>query len=140
MDKAAIFYPFVGMMVLTAVVWVYMYIRRLHFILGQRIPPQELRTPERASAIIPESVQYPANNLRNLLELPVVFYALCLYLFATNSVDVVYVGAAWIFLALRIAHSANHCTINRVKARFLTYFASACMLWFMVGRSVIDLL
>ena len=140
MDKGAILYPFLGMMLLTAVVWIYMYYRRLSFILKQRIPPQALRTPERASGIIPESAQYPANNLRNLLELPVIFYALCLYLYVTGSVDAIYVGSAWAFLALRIVHSANHCTINRVKPRFFSYFVSAWVLWFMVGRALVQLL
>ena len=138
MDQEAILYPFLGMMLLTAIVWIYMYVRRLSFISGNRIPPQELTTPERASLILPESVRLPANNLRNLLELPVIFYALSLYLYVTGTADAIYVWAAWIFLGLRVIHSANHCTINRVKARFLTYFVSALVLWFMVGRALVD--
>ena len=128
------------MMLLTMVVWIYMYYRRLGFIFGNRIRPQDLRTPELAGKIIPESVQYPANNLRNLLELPVIFYALCLYLYVSQSVDAIYVGAAWTFLGLRIVHSANQCTVNRVKYRFFAYFASAIVLWLMVGRAALGLL
>ena len=84
-DPGAILLPFFGLMLLTAVVWVYMYYRRLSFIIGNRIRPQDLTTPERASEILPESVRIPANNLRNLLELPVLFYALCLYLFLMQA-------------------------------------------------------
>ena len=139
-EPEAILSPFFGMMLLTAVVWIYMYYRRLSFIFSERIRPQDLRTPERASGLLPEAAQYPANNLRNLLELPVVFYVLCLYLYVTQTVDTVYVVAAWLFLVLRISHSAIHCTVNRVKYRFYAYFASALVLWFMVGRAAIDLL
>ena len=132
--------PFFGMMLLTAVVWIYMYYRRLSFVFANRIAPQKLRTPEMAGALLPEEVQYPANNLRNLLELPVVFYALCLYLYVSQSADALYVAAAWTFFGLRVLHSANQCTVNRVKYRFYTYFASALLLWFMVGRAALALL
>ena len=128
------------MMILTAVVWIYMYYRRISFILSQGIRPQDLRTPERASAILPETAQYSANNLRNLFELPVIFYALCLYLYVTQSVDIVYMGAAWLYLALRVLHSAIQCTVNRVKHRFYVYFASSLVLWFMAARAIVDLL
>jgi hypothetical protein len=81
-DPQAILAPFLGMMLLTAVVWIYMYARRLE----NKIAPQDLATPEMAAAVLPETVTRSANNLRNLLELPVVFYALCLYLYVTESV------------------------------------------------------
>ena len=122
------------MMLLTAAVWIYMYARRLTYIRVHRIPPQELATPEMAAALLPEQVTRPANNLRNLLELPVVFYALCLYLYATESVDGVHVASAWLFLLLRAAHSAVHCTVNIMVLRFATYFAAALVLWFMLAR------
>ena len=124
-------------MVLTAVVWIYMYYRRLSFIIGNRIRPQDLTTPERAAELLPESVRIPANNLRNLLELPLLFYALCLYLYITQTVDTTFVVAAWLFVGLRAAHSAIHCTVNRVQYRFYAYFVSALVLWFMVGRAAV---
>ena len=122
------------MLLLTAVVWVYMYVRRLTYIKANRIPPQQLATPEMAAALLPERVTRPANNLRNLLELPVVFYALCLYLYVTASADTVDVVSAWAFVALRTAHSAVHCTANIVVWRFAAYFAAALVLWLMLAR------
>ena len=139
-EPGAILFPFFGMMLLTAVVWIYMYYRRLSFVFSHRIRPQDLRTPERASGLLPEAAQYPANNLRNLLELPVIFYVLCLYLYVTQTVDTVFVVAGWMFFFLRMTHSAIHCTVNRVKYRFYAYFVSALVLWFMVGRAAIGLL
>ncbi len=139
-DQGAILLPFLGLMLLTAVVWIYMYYRRLSFIIGNRIRPQDLTTPERASKILSEQVQYPANNLRNLLELPILFYALCLYLYVTQTADSTYLVAAWLFVGLRAVHSAIHCTFNRVKYRFYAYFASALVLWFMVARAAIELI
>ena len=130
--------PVVGMMLLTALVWAYMYTRRLSYIKINRIPPQELATPEQAARLLPDSVTLPANNLRNLLELPVLFYALCLYLYVTDSVDGVHVVSAWLFVALRAAHSIVHCTVNIVVFRFLSYFAAALVLWFMLARVLLS--
>ena len=137
-DSRAILAPFLAMMLLTALVWAYMYTRRLTYIKANRIPPQDLATPEKAAALLPEAVALPANNLRNLLELPVLFYALCLYLYVTRSADGLQVTAAWTFVALRAAHSVIHCTVNIVVLRFLSYFAAALVLWFMLTRAVLS--
>ncbi|MDH3612299.1 MAG: MAPEG family protein [Gammaproteobacteria bacterium] len=101
------------------------------------IDPQRLTTPEKCAQIIPEAISYPAQNLRNLFELPVVFYALCLYLFVTAQVDAVYLGAAWVFFGFRVIHSAIHCSRNIVTLRFLAYMASALAVWFMVVRAAL---
>jgi hypothetical protein len=133
----SILLPMLGMMLLTLVVWVYMYILRLGYILRQRIHPQKLTTPDKVAGLIPEPVSYPAYNFRNLLELPVLFYVLCLLLYVTGMADAWDLLAAWIFVALRAAHSANHCTVNVVKYRFYAYFASALVLWIMLVRVVL---
>ena len=138
MPGEAIFGPFFGMLLLTFVVWVYLYVRRLAFIKANNIDAQQLTTPVRGEQIIPEEVSYPSYNFRNLFELPVVFYALCLYLYVTHGVDEVYVIAAWGFFGLRLLHSLIHSTKNIVMLRFIAYMASALTLWFMVLRAAID--
>jgi hypothetical protein len=135
MPSEAIFGPFLGMLLLTFAVWLHMYIRRIGFIRANKIDAQELRTPERRDALIPEPVSYPAYNLQNLFELPVVFYAVCIYLYVMQQVDAVHVYSAWGFFFGRVAHSAIHCTSNIVMLRFSTYVLSAIALWFMVVRA-----
>ncbi len=137
MSGSAILAPFLALLLLTFVVWVVMYVRRLTFIQRNRIDPQRLTTPERVAEILPEEVTYPAQNLRNLFELPVVFYALCLYLYVTGTVDLAYVTGAWLFVGLRALHSAVHCTRNIVMLRFAAYMASALVVWFMVLRAAL---
>jgi hypothetical protein len=85
--------------------------------------------------ISPPAVSNPSDNLKNLFELPTLFYGLVLYLFVTNKVDEIYLVAAWIFAAFRILHSAVHCTVNIVLLRFWLYCISALALWFMVVRA-----
>lgn len=138
-NQAAIFIPFFGMMLLTLLVWLYMYYRRLHYLLGSNIDPQRVATPSRAAQVIPERVNYPSDNLKNLFELPVLFYAVCLYLYVTAQVDPFYLACAWIFLTLRVVHSAIQCTINLVPARFAAYMLAALALWIMIGRGACQL-
>ena len=129
-----------GMLVLTATVWFYMYARRIPAMKKARVPVQTYTVPEKTIELLPESINYPAYNLKNLFELPVVFYALCLFLYVTDTVDTAYLVAAWLFLAFRVLHSIVHCTSNIVMLRFYLYAAAALALWFMLGRAVLGLL
>jgi hypothetical protein len=117
----AIFGPFFATVLLTFVVWVYMYVRRISFL----------------AAISPPAVSNPSDNLKNLFEIPVLFYALALYLFVTNQVDTAYVVAGWVFVAFRVLHSAVHCTINIVMLRFYLYLFSTLAVWFIAGRAAV---
>ena len=127
--------PFFGVMLLTLIVWIYMYIRRTSYLLREKIDLRKVDTPEKAAALVPADVSLASHNLKNLFELPVVFYAICLYLFVSESVDSIYLAAAWWFLLFRIVHSLIHCTYNKVEHRFAAYMLAAIALWVMVPRA-----
>jgi len=135
MKASSIFAPMLALMLLTLVVWIYMYARRIPFILKNRLTPAQLTASELAR-LSPAAVSNPSDNLKNLFELPVLFYALVLFLNVTERVDEVYVVAAWGFVFFRVLHSAMHCTRNIVTVRFWLYFLAALELWFMLLRSV----
>jgi hypothetical protein len=135
--QSAIFAPFFAVMLLTLLVWVYMYARRIPFILGSGLSPDDLAVPGRLAEISPAAVSNPSDNLKNLFELPVLFYGLVLYLSATTQVDGTYVAAAWVFAGFRVLHSAVHCTWNRVIVRFYLYLAASLALWFMLLRAAL---
>jgi hypothetical protein len=137
MVQTAIFGPFFAMMLLTLIVWIYMYIRRISFIRQNKLSSRDLQSPDALSRIAPTGVVTPSSNLKNLFEIPVLFYAIALYLFVTFQVDVVYWRAAWIFVAFRVLHSAVHCTFNFVPLRFVLYLLSTIAVWFMVVRAVL---
>ena len=136
MDPKTIFAPFFAQMFLTLVVWIYMYARRIPFIvsLGPRV---ELAKPGELARLSPAAVSNPSDNLKNLFEVPVLFYALVLYLFVMREVDGVYVVAAWMFVAFRVAHSIVHCTFNWVRLRFFLYLIATLALWFMLFRAAL---
>jgi hypothetical protein len=139
MNQAVIFQPFLATMLLTLVVWFYMYGRRLPFIFSNNLDPKQM-TPLELARVSPPAVANPSDNLKNLFELPTVFYAVVLYLYATNQVDSVHLVAAWGFFLFRALHSVVHCTFNFIPLRFLLYVVSAGALWVMVARAAIKAL
>ena len=136
MPQTAIFGPFFATMTLTFVVWIYMYVRRISFIRASGLTPGQLSAPGALAQASPAAGSNPSDNLKNLFEIPVLFYALALYLFVTATVDATYVGAAWVFVIFRILHSAVHCTFNLVMLRFYLYLVSTVAVWFMLARAM----
>jgi hypothetical protein len=134
MDQSTIFVPFFAMVLLTLIVWVYMYARRIPFIQRNNLLQQQLG-PSELARISPPAVSNPSDNLKNLFEIPTIFYALTLYLYVTHSVDSTYLVAAWIFVLFRALHSLVHCTINIVLLRFWLYAVSTVALWFLAIRA-----
>ena len=134
MNQQLIFQPVACLFLLTGLVWAFMYVRRLAFLAKSGVDPQSIATPELLNAAIPAGTNNPSNNLKNLFELPVVFYALCIVLYLSSKVDAPVLYAAWAYVGLRSLHSLIHSTVNVVKYRFPAYFLSSLVLWFMVGR------
>ena len=137
MTQDAIFSPFFATVFLTLLVWVYMYIRRISFITSINIPSKDLAVPGTLAQISPPNVSNPSDNLKNLFEIPVLFYALVLYLFITKQVDTVYVNAAWVFVVFRVLHSAVHCTFNLIMLRFYLYLFATLAVWFIAIRAAL---
>ena len=138
MPQTAIFGPVFAMFFVTFVVWVYLYARRIPFI--RSLDPSIVLTPARLAELSPPAVSNPSDNLKNLFEIPVIFYTLAIVLFVTGQVDAVYLGAAWVFAVFRALHSAVHCTANIIMVRFTLYAVSAFAVWFMAGRAALHYL
>ena len=118
--------PFAAMVALTAAVWIKMYADRLGEMRARRIDPQAL-----AAARATAELERPqaAENFRNLFEVPVLFYVLCIALVLNGGSTRGFVAAAWAYVGLRALHSLIHVTYNRVTHRFLVYVASTLLLF-----------
>ena len=136
-EQVALALPMLGMMVLTLLVWLVMFIQRVGFARSNKLDIEQFKTPADVQALVPPDVSGASNNFRNLFELPVIFYAVCLYLIAAGQVDGFYTNCAWAFLALRCLHSLIHCSYNRVAHRFGVYILSGIVLWVMVVRALL---
>ncbi len=127
MQQTAILEPVAALALLTALVWIRLYVERIGEMRERGIHPQSIAS----SAARNERLQRTsgADNFKNLLELPVLFYALCLSLLASGAVTQGFLLAAWAYVALRALHSLIHLTYNRVMHRFLVYVASSVLLF-----------
>lgn len=122
-----IVYPCLAMVGITAVVWIRLYVERIGEMRARGIAAQDIAT-SRQAAVLLQNVK-AAENFQNLLEVPVLFYALCALLIATHSVSMFLVLGAWLFVSLRGLHSLVHCTYNHVMHRFILYVLSTLTLF-----------
>lgn len=70
----------------------------------------------------PEDMQKAQNNLRNLTELPVLFYAGVLAVMILQRADPAFLWLAWTYVGFRLLHSLVHLGGNNVRVR-LAFFA-----------------
>lgn len=140
MPNDPILAPVFAMLGLTFVVWIFMFARRIAFIRGENLTPEQLAVPGTLAELSPPEISNPSDNLKNLFELPVLFYAVALVLLYGGQADALDVAAAWVFVGFRALHSVVHCTFNHVMLRFNLYLVSALALWFVAGRTALRIL
>lgn len=131
--------PVLALIVWTFVIWVWLYSTRLPAMRAARINPKRIKRKSDLDAL-PVSVQQVADNYNHLHEQPTVFYALAIYSHLVGVADGFNVTLAWIYVALRVAHSLVQCTVNFVPVRFLVFSASTLVLMVMAARNVLALL
>ena len=127
MNFDPIWRPVAGLVFVTALIWVKLYADRLGEMRARRINPQALATVRAAGGQL-ERTQ-AADNFRNLFEVPVLFYVLCIALAANGGSTPGLVTAAWAYVGLCALHSLIHVTYNRVVHRFLVYVSSTVLLF-----------
>ena len=96
----------------------------------KRVHPQSAATSLAMAAKL-QNVQ-AADNYKNLFEVPILFYALVATAVAIDYTPIWLVAGAWVFVAVRVAHSLIHCTYNKVIHRFAAFGASflvVVLLW-----------
>jgi hypothetical protein len=133
-EHEAILWPMLALAALTFAVAGRMYARRIAEMRARRIAPQSIASRQAAAERLEDTAA--ADNFANLFELPVLFHVLCLALYVTENVTMPQLVLAWVFVALRIAHSAIHCTYNRVMHRFQVFvLGMLCLLamWVLFG-------
>jgi hypothetical protein len=90
---------------------------------------------------LPDWVKLPNRNYMNLLELPMLFYAVCITMYVTSAVDDTSVLLAWTYVLLRVAHSAIHLTYNHVVHRLVAFATSnvvLAILWLRLGLALAE--
>ena len=110
-----------------------MYFERITELKKKRVKTQDLANPDYAAQVMRDSIN-SSDNFENLFEVPVLFFLAILTAYVLGLSDRIYFYLSTAFVALRVLHSVNHCTVNRVMLRFLSYAFSSLILWGMWFR------
>ena len=116
---AALLQPVVALVVLTAIVCLLMVVyRNVAFIRGTASERYfQTFTADKPA----EWVERPTRTYMNLLELPVLFYVVCLLMLTTGRFDSVQVSLAWVFVMTRYVHAIIYIGFNYVPLRFAAF-------------------
>lgn len=132
-DPRALLPPLLALVALTAVVWVLMFVvRNIAVALG--VASISYYRAYRETEAPSERIERPARLFMNLLEVPVLFYVLCLLMLVTRVSDAAQLALAWAFVGLRVLHAIVYLALNHVPSRLGAYAASCITLAVMWSR------
>jgi hypothetical protein len=134
-----ILWPTFALVALIFTVWVVMFVARFRHMRRNPPPAGALDQGDLAMSYF-RPVEMPANNLANLFEMPVLYFALVPLLLLTRHGDHIQVALAWAFVALRALHSFIHIGPKKVIPRFAAYLASCVVLSAMWIGFAIDMI
>ena len=128
--------PVVALMIWTMIMWVWMYATRIPAM--QKNPDIDANrlvgaTGASLRAMLPERVNWKADNYNHLHEQPTVFYAVGIVLAIIGAGDGVPALLAWIYTGLRVIHTIVQVTANRVLVRFVLFAVSSIVLMALIG-------
>jgi hypothetical protein len=124
MQDTTILQPMLAMAALTFIVSALIPLRR--FSKKHGLSQDDFAVGE--SARVPTEVSLPNRNFANLFEAPVLFYPVVLAFYVTGTAEVIAIGLAWAYVALRALHSIVHVTSNVVRFRALYFTLSMFVL------------
>ncbi|MCK1323588.1 MAPEG family protein [Bradyrhizobium sp. 156] len=124
---------------LTLVMFFWMSFTRLAAMKRAGLSFSDAQHPEDLRPRLDSAGRKAGDNYNHLLEAPTVFYAVSLAIVLSGAADFAFVVAAWVFVSLRVAHSAVQATVNWVPARLTFYQASWYVLGFLIVRGAMKL-
>lgn len=127
----AIFLPVLALIGWTLLVLLLIPYRRFKAAFAGQVRTDDFKVGE--SSQVPSAVSLPNRVFLNLLEVPLLFYVVCLVAHATQQVTAGAVGLAWTYVGLRVLHSLVYLTWNHVLHRFLVFAASNVVLLLLGG-------
>lgn len=129
--------PVIALLVLTSVVWAWMYATRIPAIgaLGMKLD-QNLPNGQQM-AELPPRVRWKADNYNHLLQQPVLFYAVALTLALLGAGEGLNVTLAWCYVGLRVVHTLQQALWNKIEVRFVLFTLSSLVLIALIVRAAL---
>ena len=112
MQPELIFVPIINMLWLSLAVFAFGTTLRLKsIVIDKKNKEEDFKIPTFENN---ELIQNSQRNLTNLFEFPVFFYAVCIMIYVTGSVDEYFLVLASWFFWLRVLHSITHIFYNKI--------------------------
>ena len=85
--------------------------------------------------LVPDNVNWKSHNYTHLMEQPTLFYAVVVILAMVGPTQDMVI-AAWLYTALRIAHSLWQALVNTIPVRFMLFLLSTFALTYLAIRAL----
>ena len=129
--------PVIALVLWSFVMCAWLYATRIPAIRKFGVVYDPRRPAEEFHAQLPADVRWKADNYNNLMEQPTLFYAVALTLALLGGDAGVNAALAWLYVALRVAHSLVQALINTVMLRFAIFMAATLVLLVMTIRAAL---
>ena len=142
MNRNLIFWPVLVQVLMTLLIYVRLIKVKVRELRAGRVDMARRGLHEDAWG---EPVLQINNNIRNQFELPVLFYVVCLMLWALEAVSIVAVVVARLFVLSRVLHAWVHLSSNYIPNRRRLFTVGwwvlvamvLLVIWTLAGRALI---
>lgn len=125
-QATGIFWPMIALASLTLIVLLIVPSLRIAAVQQGKAQIKDYRYGDTEN--VPIKARLANRNYINLLQMPVLFYVVCLMFFVTDTVTNSVLTLAWIFVASRLVHSMIHIGYNNITHRFMSFVISNLLL------------
>lgn len=123
MQLLSLIYPMAVLMALTFLMLSLLLALRVKAVRLREVSPRYFKLNKGGE--LPDNLIAVSQNYSNLLELPVLFYTVCVVAIVLNQSAEYFIIHAWVYVALRYIHSYIHITYNHILHR-LAIFGMSC--------------
>ncbi len=130
-----ILYPMFTLFCFTHLVMGYMLFLRVSGVKKGEIDPKYFKTYD-IPVNLPNKTKQVARHYANLMEIPVLFYIICVVVAFKGEPSSLVLSLAWAFVGLRIIHGIIHMTSNKIVFR-LVFFAASLVANFVLWQQAL---
>lgn len=138
MNASPILQPVFAMAILTFIIALWMLCTRVPAMVRLNIHPQKGQDTSKLRDLLPHEINRISNNYNHLFEQPTLFYVIALAIAILGNADSFNVICAWIYVALRTAHSLVQTLVDIVVIRFYLFIASWLVLGVLIIREALN--
>lgn len=122
----SLIYPVAAMVFLTFSMLSLMLYYRIKAVRMRQLSPRYFKLNKGEN--VPDHLVAITQNYENLLEIPILFYIVCIIAIILNQSAEYFMLHAWVYVILRIFHSIIHTTYNHIVHRLLVFLLSCLVL------------